>query len=102
MGIRELFTVRYWVEIYLTIKNFLYLFFYSIFYPPPKQRRDVGANWGGTSYHNYGDSGSGDGGGGSSGNNNQRPPRYRGADQGDNRGSVNRFRACARIPGRGG
>ena len=82
---------QYLKNFYINIKAFIYLFFYSIFYPPPKERQDIGS-WGGTSYHSFGGNNSGGGGG----------PSYRGPQGGDNRGSVNRFRNVRRVYGMGG
>ena len=67
MSFFDIFSLNYWKQKYEVIKYFIYLFFYSIFYPPPKERRDVGSNWGGTSYHNYDRGGGGSSGSGSGG-----------------------------------
>lgn len=100
MSFSEYLTINYWVGWYLYIKQFVYLFFFCIFYPPPKERRDIGSHWGGTSYYDNGNSGGGNGDHGSGGNgNNPRPPQYRGQNYGDNRGSVNRFQTCRRFGG---
>ena len=36
MSFSEQLTINYWVGWYLYIKQFVYLFFFCIFYPPPK------------------------------------------------------------------
>ena len=93
MSFFDIFTVYYWKQNYNIFKQFIYLFFYSMFYQPPKERIRP-TSFGGTSMHNP-DFGNGRDGGGGGGSN------YRGPQQGDNRGGVDRFRNVRRIP-RGG